>query len=131
MILFCIASEELRLRDDIVTVIGNLLVFFLNVICLWSLVIFVSLVVRATLSIFMSRYRLMLIGFLPLRSGKIMVRLCASVCLYLVITAGAGPNRTELMMLLGSLICLRGIMKWLPVWLSSPLRGTRTIDLVA
>jgi hypothetical protein len=121
MILLCIASEELRLSDNIVAVIDNLLVFLLNVVCLWCLVIFISFVVRAALSILLSWYRLVLISFLPLRSCKIMVRLCASVCLYLVIAARAGPNWAELVMLLGSLVCLRGIMKWLPVWLSSTL----------
>lgn len=130
MILLCIASEELRLCDDIVAVINNLLIFLLNVVCLWCLVIFISLMVRAALSILLSRYRLVLIGFLPLWPGKIMVGLCTSVCLYLVIAARAGPNWAELVMLLGSLVCLRGIMKWLPVWLSSTLRGTRTIHLV-
>jgi hypothetical protein len=131
VILLCVASEKLRLCDDIVAVVGNLLIFLLNVVCLWCLIIFISLVVRAALSILLSWYRLVLISFLPLRPGKIMVGLCASVCLYLVIAAGSGSNRAELVMLLGSLVCLRGIMKWLPVWLSSTLRGTRTIHLVA
>ena len=73
MILLCIASEELRLRDDIIAVIYNLLVFLLNVVCLGCLIIFISLVVRTAFSIFLSGYRLVLIGFLPLWPGKVMV----------------------------------------------------------
>lgn len=72
----------------------------------------------------------MLISFLPLRPGKIMVGLCTSMCFELVVTTGAGPYRAELVMLLGSLVCLRGIMKWLPVWLSTALRRTWAIVMV-
>ena len=99
MILLCIASEELRLCDDIIAVIYNLLVFLLNVVSLGCLIIFISLVVRASFSILLSRYRLVLIGFLPLWPGKVMVGLCPSVCLYLVIAGGSGPNRAELLVL--------------------------------
>ena len=130
LILFSVASEQLSLCDDIIAVVGHILIFFFKIVLLRSLLVIITFVIWCTTgSSMILDWCRPLILLLPLRPSEIMIRLSPPVRFGVIIWEPR-PNGAEMLILWGSVVGICRVMQRLSRRLSPTLGGRRTCPMV-